>query len=147
MKPMHRHPCALLLTVVLGGCIPFPHNQQESPALSGVLLYDGVPKADVTVRLVVNGNSTPEGCPADATTTKTDKDGKFSFASTKYFSAVIMMGDRFDAWRVCFEKPDGKQAIWQGGGPWGGPPAQELRCEIQSTDESAKDICSATDRR
>ena len=132
----------LFAVTLCGACIPFPHDQQESPNIRGTLIAGGMPAANVTVHLVVSPSRTSTGCPAGSQETRTDVDGFFSFARTSYFSAFIIMGDRYDTWRICFDKPDGQQAIWEGSGFWGGPPLQKIKCDLDPSPNSKQGICS-----
>ncbi|MBK9266386.1 MAG: hypothetical protein IPM54_42195 [Polyangiaceae bacterium] len=145
---MHRFRLVLPILACFGAaCVPFPHDQREAPAMQGVLLVDGAPASGVLVRRAVNADRTEADCPAGSAETRTDAEGRFSFPSTSYFSAFIVMGDRYDAWRVCFDKPDGKKAVWEGGGYWGGPPILKLRCEMGAEDKPEAPICTATEVR
>lgn len=134
-------------SLAVSNCVPFPHRQQESPEIVGRLVEDDRPLAKAKVRLVVNPASTVAGCPSEATSTTTDDDGRFSFAGTNYFSAFIVMGDRYDTWRICFDKPSGETATFQHGGYWGGPPTVDVHCNVKSDGTQQKPICSVTDRR
>lgn len=133
--------------ILLSSCVPFPHHQQESPEIRGRLVEDNRPLSRVNVQFVVNPASTTPGCPPNAASTITDEDGRFLFSRTNYFSAFIVMGDRYDTWRICFDKPNGEKAMFQHGGYWGGPPTVEVRCDVKPRDDAQKPICSATDRR
>lgn len=137
----------LALALFLSACIPFPHNQQESPTIRGTLVSGGRPVFDVKVQRAVDAPRDVQGCPADSAHTRTDVDGRFYFPSTSYFSPVIMMGDRYDAWRICFEHPDGRKAVWQGGGFWGGPPTQILKCDLDQAKDPKGGLCTAEDKR
>lgn len=128
--------------LAMSACIPFPRDQQQSPAIRGTLVAKGVPAENVTVRMAVDWPNNVTGCPSGSKQTLTDRDGNFSFAKTTYFSAFIFMGDRYDAWRICFDKPDGQQAIWQSGGFWGGPPVQEIRCDLDLASDPKAQLCT-----
>lgn len=139
--------CLPALALTLTNCFPFPHHQQESPTIWGVATNDGIPASNVSVRLVINPDKTVIGCPSTAKATRTDDAGRFSFPSTNYFSAFFVMGDRYDTWRICFDKPDGQQAIWDNGAFWGGPPALDVKCDLKTNPDPKAQICSATARR
>jgi hypothetical protein len=137
--------CVIPFGLLLTSCVPVPHEQQESPELRGVLLDSGQPVANAIVRLVVNPATSMIGCPKEAKSIQTDAKGQFSFARTTYHQSVYPFGHRTDNWRICFDRPDGEQAVWQGKGTWGGPPRQDLRCEIKPPTDASAPVCTATD--
>lgn len=117
------------LLVMLAGCVPWPHQQQRSPALSGTLYQGDHEVAGAPVALQVNPDTDAQGCPAPAAVTETDGAGRFELPATSVKSWFIVFGDRWDVWRVCFDVP-GAESAWDGGGWWGGPPSQVIECDL-----------------
>lgn len=137
--------CALVLAV--SACVPFPHNQRESPAIRGTLVEGGAPAANIKVRLAVNPDRAEPNCPAGSMETHTDAEGKFNFPSTSYFSAFIVMGDRYDVYRLCFYNAEGLKSVWQNGAFWGGPPEVIVKCDFDVVADDKSKRCTATDVR
>lgn len=120
----------LLLLLLVAGCVPYPHYQRRAPEFVGVVRREGAPLPGLDVRLHVNPPwRAPRSCEG-TTRARTDAEGRFRFEETKEFEFFILMGDRRDAWAVCFELPEGGRAVWSGHGWWGGPQRQELSCEV-----------------
>ncbi len=109
------------------GCVPWPHDQQRTPEVTGVLQRGGAALADVPVSL--SANPVPEtGCPDPVRQSTTDAGGRFVLASTSDRLRFLSFGDRRDTWRVCFGTPDAPQ--WEDAGFWGGPASQSLSCDL-----------------
>jgi len=62
--------------------------------------------------------------------TRTDAEGRFRFEKSKYFTPIMVFGDRRDAWAICIHLPSGARAVWEDHDWWGGPPEQQLDCEV-----------------
>jgi hypothetical protein len=120
----------LLLLGGLSGCLfPFPHSQQRSPRIVGVLTAADAPLARVPIRELRSFHGAQERCEGPVVTS-TDARGQFVVPSTAEFELFFVFGDRFDSYQLCFELPDGEPGFWRGSGMWGGPRLIELRCRL-----------------
>jgi hypothetical protein len=110
-------------------CLPFPHVQQRTPWLQGLLTDQGAPVAGVPVHLVTSSTrDAPLECTGEVRAT-TDAAGWFSVPATSEFELFMVLGDRMDTWELCFELADGRTTRWAGSGWWGGPRQVLLRCK------------------
>ncbi|EYF02464.1 hypothetical protein [Chondromyces apiculatus] len=134
---------SFLLALCLTGCLPIPHTMREAPALHGTLQHHGTPLARALVRRSINPPYAQQDC-AGGEETRTAANGTFSFPEERYFTPVIMFGDRRDTWRLCIALPGGGEAVWQDDAWWGGPPEQRLTCEVGAPSPIAAAPPSAT---
>lgn len=124
---------SVLWVLVTGSaCVPFPHLQQRTPLMTGVLTEHGVPVAGVPVRWVPGPDlNTQLQCDAGEVRATTDVEGRFSVPATRDFEFFVMFGDRLDTWGLCFQLPDGRTTQWLGSGWWGGPKQVDLSCHVE----------------
>jgi hypothetical protein len=114
------------------GCFVIPHMDQDAPAIRGTVTQSGKRAAGVRVRRRIDvGRDKLGDCGGDVLA-RTGEDGAFALPASKYFTPVMIFGDRMDSWGICFELPSGGRAVWLDGGWFGGPPAQRLDCELGS---------------
>jgi hypothetical protein len=121
---------ALGAWALLGACVPAPHFDQRAPEIEGVVLRDGRPVAGVTVSYAVD-RAEPQPCEGGTRWTKSDNEGKFHLERVGEDAWFIVMGDRRDVWRLCFEYPDGSRARFEEQGFWGGPKRQRVSCDLR----------------
>lgn len=108
-----------------------------------MLLDKGQPVADATVYLVVNAKEWGDGCPDTAASVKTTAKGEFKFDRRTYHQEVLPFAStRTDRWRVCYARTDGKQAVWNSSGSWGGPPVEDLRCDVNPSTAPNANPCT-----
>lgn len=134
----------MLWLLLITACIPFPHRQQRSPAIHGAAYRDAAPLAGVPVTLQANPSLAVQGCPDPDAVAVTDPEGRFALPATDVKLWFMVMGDRRDTWRVCFDLPEGGEVVWEDSGWWGGPAdAQALTCELDLPAEPP--VCAARD--
>jgi hypothetical protein len=102
----------------------------------------------VQIRLSVNSGPS---CDDAREQTRSDAAGRFQLERTAFFTWFVVMGDRLDRWRICFDFPDGAHAWWQGRGMAGGPQQQRLDCNVaslpgQPADGDGTDTCAILEK-
>lgn len=123
-----KHASAILVFILLlAGCREMLPYRTTSPEVSGVLLQNGMPLADVVVNSCVSGSS-PERCARFKKTT-TDSRGQFYFDSVNAFiSQVSQVGNPSFHYNIFFQYL-GRDYHWsEGGGDL--PDNVNLRCDI-----------------
>ncbi|HEY3451511.1 MAG TPA: hypothetical protein VGK67_34450 [Myxococcales bacterium] len=129
-SPLRVGLCCVVALCAGTGCVYWPHQQQRSPELQGVLLRQGAPAANVPVRLWINPPRDSMGRCSGSLRAQTDEAGRFVVPRVEERDSFIIMGDRRDVWQLCFLLPDEEKVTWFGSGWWGGPKVQRLACEV-----------------
>jgi hypothetical protein len=95
---------AVLLTT---GCYPRPHDYIDSPAISGVLLKNGLPAAGVSVSLARTRGDGGNYCSGSRVVGVTDQDGRFHLdprIHERLFTSLLNPPNMvFQETSVCFE--------------------------------------------
>jgi hypothetical protein len=125
-RRMVRVSVACVVVSALAACFPWPHRDQQAPALNGTIQSAGKPAPPMPVGLGVDGD---DPC-ASRQTTQTDPAGHFHFDATTSFAFFIWFGDRMDTWSLCFHLPSGPKVVWKSSGWWGGPEQEILSCDF-----------------
>ena len=110
------------------GCLPLPHRQKRLPQIAGQVFHNGSPWGGVPVTLSYQGS---DGKRLKDQATRAMADGFFGFQAASEFKFFMTLGDRFDAWEVCFGDPGHARPCWKDRALWGGPAGISLTCQIQ----------------
>ena len=129
----------VVFALVLAACCPYPHYEREAPVFEGTITRQGAAAPNVRVTLST-ARALPPGCANPKVEARTDANGKFHIDPPKYFEPGISIGDRRDAWSLCFIFADGLEAGWNGEGYWGGSGFQILDCQIGESKPSGKTL-------
>jgi len=99
----------MILTILLflcSACVPLPHFETQRPHVSGILIRNGSPLSEATLRVSVGGH-TDWSCSKAIIVSKTDSNGYFDLEGDKsfrFFRTVI--GDPFYIYQLCISTGD-----------------------------------------
>jgi hypothetical protein len=126
----------LIFTLVVAGCVPWPHREQIVPAVSGVITIDGRPAQGVDVYLHEDmRGQPPTACGPSENATVTAEDGRFRFESIRRTRMFLAVGDWVSPWALCMG-PKGNTVGFRHLG-FGPGPDGNFRCDLQSTPEES----------
>jgi hypothetical protein len=119
-----RSAALLLVSVAVGGCVPFPNYRYYAPAISGVVTQDGAPVGMAEVR--VSGQFTEE-----VRSATTDRDGRFATEPVrKLLFTATLIGDPLYAYSVQITV-GGKQYTGYAEASVGYAPSKfQLKCDL-----------------
>ena len=128
-----RRLALLALAATSTGCLPFPHREELSPEVHGVVTRAGAPVAGMRVAVSTAETRRQPGdpCPAVAVESRTDADGTFRFPPVSHFSPTVrVLGAPFTHWTLCFER-SGELTTALHYARMGDLPAHdEVRCDV-----------------
>lgn len=121
------------LVVLLAGCIPFPHHDRLTPAITGVARSGDTPLGDAPVLL---DTTSGEGdCPAPALATRTDAQGAFTIGPAEEFRWIVfLLGEPYARWTLCVDAAGGRRALLRQHGIGAPPVALDVACDIAGGD-------------
>jgi hypothetical protein len=129
----HVTAFALLLALVLTGCVPFPHLRTTKPEITGILLQHGMPVTGVKIYTCIEGDFAKKCLKYKATTT--DSQGRFFLEGAGYFApSVSLISEPLFNYGIDF-KYLGGDYHWNEGGIGDTPERVDIRCEIRGRDK------------
>jgi hypothetical protein len=130
---LFAHVSILCLTLL--GCLPFPHFETRLPHVTGSVIKDHRPLANVELRLSDLWQDT--NCRTPARMTTTDKNGNFELDAVSTFRLIKpLLGDPIFGWTLCIVV-DGKAYTGASAGGIGYAPASiAVFCNLDRNGES-----------
>ena len=104
---------ALLLLLLVSGCVPFPHTVEIGPEFLGNLRNDGEPVVGATILYQVRKIPDDVDCGPSALSTVTDDFGNFSFVTPKDFRLIVLPGDEVFGWSLCAMYLGDRHLLWR----------------------------------
>lgn len=106
---------AVCLTVLLVGCVPWPHRANLTPGVAGALTVEGEPQAGALLRVVaLDPEGSGSSCEGKSHEFKTTSEGTFYGPPVRTFRFfMVVMGHTFFPWAVCVKQNDAWAPLYQ----------------------------------
>ena len=136
-----RTLAAIVGSLVVAGCVPYPHAYYGAPKVNGTVLENGVPVAKLSVRL--------EGSfGRNILTGKTDRDGHFTVGPDKHLSIFIgLYGDPAFRFKLSFMRSSADWVGMEVTGMGHSPKELTVLCDLAVPQRSANTVVFCVEQR
>src|SRR5688572_13761854 len=101
----------LALSVVMAGCVPFPHRYQHTPHITGTVRDADSPAVGTRIGLAYYGG---DPCSNAEVETTTDDRGRFDFPGERRVRLYVMAAPAhsLESWAFCFRRGNAAPVVW-----------------------------------
>jgi hypothetical protein len=133
-----RNLVALSMSVLVGGCIPWPHSERAVPAISGIVTFAGVPVSGATVFVHRNLPLNADSCPDSPHHVKTNEAGRFAVDSVDELHFFVVIGDPISTWAICINSGGATYVGWRNSELGYARERADLNCELTEATEGGR---------